>query len=225
MESSAAPTAYDQQLVLAAVKLYPSLPSKSVDAFPAGWRKTVGGRFVYAVAKQLGWNNWGEVPADNRNQFRALFSLFVAGLLPDSPPPDVAAPVVAVRLLLPPPPSQEGEVPVSVTVSLLSSDVLQRAEFGDALQKWDIRLIAFAMQLTGPVKNRWLNYYASNAHMAAYLCGVKGLPFPSEKRAIKHAGDQFESEYLDSDFRSKYVAATFGVEYLSVVTSSLKELL
>lgn len=211
--------------VAAAARLFPNLPSKAVSAFPAGWRRLPAGRFVYAVMDRLGFANWGVVSAGDRNQFRALFSLFEAGLVPDDAPPPVAPPVVQTQPSSFHPSCAEERDDVSLIPALLDSPVLVRAEMGDALHKWDIRLVGIAMGLTGPDKARWLNYYGSNAHQAAYLCDVEGLPYPDAAKTIKHYGDRFESEYLDVDFRSGYLSATLGIDYYQMVKLSLKELL
>jgi hypothetical protein len=216
---------YEYLQLLAAAQLFPSLPSKSVSAFPPGWRKTTAGRFVAAVTKHLGWDNWGAVPAAERNQFRALLSLYESDLLPQAPPPAVVPPSVELQPSPFFPSCSDERDDKSVMMVVLDSDVLTRAEFGDALNRWDLKLMAFAMKLSGPEKGRWLNYYASNAHFAAYLCDVEGLPYPDSKTAIKHLGDRFESMYLDSDFRHCYLSATFGQLYYQIVTSSLKEIL
>lgn len=227
MSSSApaVPAAWTPDQVLAAARLFPSLPSKSVSAFPAGWRKLPSGQFVYAVMAHLGWTDWGSVPSPERNQFRALFSLHAADLVPEGAPPAVAPPSVAVQGSSFSPSCSDERDDVSVVPALLESSVLARAEMGDALHKWDVRLVAFAMALSGTDKGLWLNYYGSNAHQAAYLCDSEGLPYPDSKTAIKHLGDRFEAEYLDTDFRSRYLASTFGSNYHQIVGLSLKELL
>lgn len=227
---TAAPSATSAPLwtgsqVLAAAHLLPLLPTRAAPAFPPAWRRTDAGRFVYAVMAHLGRPNWEAVSHGERNQFRALYSLQSFELVPEAPPPAVIEPVVQLEPSPIAPTCSDMRDNVTVVPALLAAPPIVRAFLGDALHKWDIRLVSFSMGLRGAELSAWHSYHGSNAHQAAYLCDVEDLVYPSTRSEIKALGDRFESQYLEVDFRHTYLSMTFGHVHYQLVATALPELL
>lgn len=184
------------------------------------------GRALLTASLLEGHASWGSTPEPFKAQMRHAYAVLLLSA-PPAPPPSLDE----VRRLDTcwsnpnndhKPPVQF--VPVSVRTLLTVSpntDTVVLARLGDKLHGWDICTIYSSLNLEGPALNLWPSHYASNRHLATYLCHLLNVPVPTTERLLHNFGTYFEFCYLTRSFRRDYLNTVFGATFANTAVAAL----